>query len=40
MTLQEVGDEIGLTREMIRQIKDKSLKQMAKIKRIQIVAQS
>jgi RNA polymerase primary sigma factor len=40
MTLQEVGDEIGLTREMIRQIKDKSLKQMSKIKRIQIVAQS
>jgi RNA polymerase primary sigma factor len=40
MTLQEVGDEIGLTREMIRQIKEKSLKEMSTNKRIQLVAQS
>jgi RNA polymerase primary sigma factor len=40
MTLQEVGDEIGLTREMVRQVKEKSLKQMSQIKRIQLVAQS
>jgi len=40
MTLQEVGDEIGLTREMIRQVKEKSLKLMSKNKRIQLVAQS
>lgn len=40
MTLQEVGDEIGLTREMVRQIKEKSLKIMSKNKRIQLVAQS
>jgi len=40
MTLQEVGDKIGLTREMVRQIKDKSLKAMAKNKRIQMVAQN
>jgi RNA polymerase primary sigma factor len=30
MTLQEVGDEIGLTREMIRQVKTKSLETMKK----------
>lgn len=30
MTLQEVGDEIGLTREMIRQVKTKSLDMMKK----------
>jgi RNA polymerase primary sigma factor len=40
MTLQEVGYEIGLTREMVRQVKEKSLKQMSQIKRIQLVAQS
>lgn len=40
MTLQEVGDEIGLTREMVRQIKEKSLKLMSQNKRIQIVAQN
>ena len=40
MTLQEVGDEIGLTREMVRQVKTKSLEQMSQIKRIQLVAQS
>lgn len=40
MTLQEVGDEIGLTREMIRQVKEKSLKLMSKNKRIQLVVQS
>lgn len=40
MTLQEVGDEIGLTREMIRLVKEKSLKLMSKNKRIQLVVQS
>ncbi len=40
MTLQEVGDEVGLTREMIRQVKEKSLKAMAQNKRIQLVAQN
>ncbi len=40
MTLQEVGDEIGLTREMVRQVKEKSLKLMSQNKRIQIVAQN
>ena len=30
MTLQEVGDEVGLTREMIRQVKTKSLDMMKK----------
>lgn len=40
MTLQEVGDEIGLTREMIRQVKEKSLKEMSANKRIQLVAQT
>jgi RNA polymerase primary sigma factor len=40
MTLQEVGDEIGLTREMVRQIKEKSLKLMSQNKRIQLVAQT
>ena len=40
MTLQEVGDEIGLTREMVRQIKEKSLKLMSQNKRIQLIAQS
>lgn len=40
MTLQEVGNEIGLTREMVRQIKGKSLKLMSENKRIQIVAQN
>lgn len=40
MTLQEVGDEIGLTREMVRQIKEKSLKLMSQNKRIQLVAQN
>lgn len=40
MTLQEVGDEVGLTREMIRQVKEKSLKAMSQNKRIQLVAQN
>jgi RNA polymerase primary sigma factor len=40
MTLQEVGDEIGLTREMVRQVKEKSLKLMSQNKRIQLVAQN
>jgi RNA polymerase primary sigma factor len=40
MTLQEVGNEIGLTREMVRQVKTKSLIQMSQIKRIQLIAQS
>jgi len=40
MTLQEVGDEIGLTREMIRQVKEKSLKLMRENKRIQLVFQN
>lgn len=40
MTLQEVGDEVGLTREMVRQVKEKSLKLMSQNKRIQLVAQS
>lgn len=40
MTLQEVGDEVGLTRERVRQIKEKSLKEMSRNKRIQLVAQS
>jgi RNA polymerase primary sigma factor len=40
MTLQEVGDEVGLTREMIRQVKEKSLKFMSQNKRIQLVAQN
>jgi RNA polymerase sigma factor (sigma-70 family) len=40
MTLQEVGDEVGLTREMIRQVKEKSLKIMSENKRIQLVAQN
>lgn len=40
MTLQEVGDEIGLTREMVRQVKEKSLKLMSQNKRIQIVAKN
>lgn len=40
MTLQEVGDEIGLTREMIRQVKEKSLKAMSQNKRIQLVSQN
>ena len=40
MTLQEVGDLMSLTREMVRQIKIKSLEKMSKIKRIQLVAQN
>jgi RNA polymerase primary sigma factor len=40
MTLQEVGDEVGLTREMVRQVKSKSLETMSQLKRIQLVAQS
>lgn len=40
MTLQEVGDEVGLTREMVRQVKEKSLKLMSQNKRIQLVAQN
>jgi RNA polymerase primary sigma factor len=40
MTLQEVGDEVGLTRERVRQIKEKYLKEMGQNKRIQLVAQS
>jgi RNA polymerase primary sigma factor len=40
MTLQEVGDEVGLTRERVRQIKEKSLKEMGQNKRIQLVVQS
>jgi RNA polymerase primary sigma factor len=40
MTLQEVGDEVGLTREMVRQVKEKSLKMMSENKRIQLVAQN
>jgi len=40
MTLQEVGDNVGLTREMVRQIKNKNLDIFSKNKRIQLVAQS
>ena len=37
MTLKEVGDEIGITREMVRQIKEKSLKALRTNNRVRIV---
>lgn len=40
MTLQEVGDKIGLTREMVRQVKAKSLGVMSENKRIKLVSEN
>jgi len=39
MTLQEVGDEIGLTREMVRQIKNKTINLMQNNKRFKLAFQ-
>jgi len=40
MTLQEVGDEVGLTREMVRQVKTKSLEILSQNKRFKLAFQS
>lgn len=39
MTLEEVGDEVGLTREMVRQVKIKSLEILSQNKRFSLAVQ-